>query len=532
MNPLATRVDPRSDAFRRNREANLESVQKLHEHLARARAGGGEKYVKRHLERGKLLPRQRIDRLLDRDSPFLELLPLAGLHEESLVPGGSVVTGIGYVATTPVMVSASESTIQGGAIGPIGLKKAGRVAEIAWENRLPAIHLIESAGADLPNQAEIFVPGGGGFREITRRSEHRVPTISLVFGSCTAGGAYVPGMSDYVVMVKRAAYMYLAGPPLVKMATGEVVDDEALGGAEMHTRISGVSDYLAEDEVDCLRIGREIVSRLGGRRRLLEPTGPGDAPLYDAEELLGIASADVRTPFDSREVISRIVDGSRFAEFKPLYGPTLVCGFAELAGYPIGILANNGILYSESANKGAQFIQLCNQADTPLLFLQNITGFMVGRAAEEAGIIKAGAKMINAVSNSTVPAITVMIGGSYGAGNYAMMGRAYRPRFLFTWPNHRIAVMGPEQLAGVLDIVRRESAAKQGKPVNEEELSMLKQMLAGKVENESTCWSATGRMFDDGVIDPRQTRAILAFALSVIHRLPVEGTTSWGTFRH
>ena len=510
----------------------MAGVAELGRHLAAARAGGGERYVKRHKERGKLLPRERIERLLDRDSPFLELCALAGMHEGG-IPGGALVAGIGWVSRTPCLVSASEATIQGGAIGPVGLRKSTRVGEIAWENRLPAVHLIESAGADLPNQAEIFVPGGAGFRHIAQRSAARLPTVSLVFGSCTAGGAYIPGMSDYTVMVQQAAFMYLAGPPLVKMALGEIVDDERLGGAEMHARTSGVNDYLARDEADCLRIGREIVERFGWRSASDAPRGPGDAPLFDAEELLGIASADVKVPFDAREVIARLVDGSRFSEFKPLYGSTLVTGYAELAGYRVGVLANNGILHADSANKGAQFIQLCNQTHTPLLFLQNITGFMVGRAAEEAGIIKAGAKLINAVSNSTVPAVTIMIGGSYGAGNYAMMGRAYRPRFLFTWPNHRIAVMGPEQLAGVVDIVKRDAAAKAGKPVNEEELDGLKAMLAGKVEYESTCWAATGRLFDDGVIDPRSTRDVLALALRIIHDgAAPEGTSTWGTFRH
>jgi acetyl-CoA carboxylase carboxyltransferase component len=530
--PLPTRIDVRSETFVRNREANLASVEILHKHLAKARAGGGEKYVQRHVERGKLLPRQRIDLLLDRDSPFLELCPLAGLHEGGSVPGGAVIGGVGVVSGVACLLTASDATVQGGAIGPIGVKKSARLGEVARDNDLPAIHLIESAGADLPNQAEIFVPGGAGFREITQRSAARVPTISLVFGSCTAGGAYVPGMSDYTVMVNEAAFMYLAGPPLVKMATGEVVDDEALGGAAMHSRLSGVSDYLALDERDCIRIGREIVGRLGWRPKTPPPTGPVDAPLYPSEDLLGIASHDVKVPFDVREVIARIVDGSRFHEFKSAYGPTLVCGFADLGGRRVGVLANNGILFSESANKGAQFIQLCNQIDTPLLFLQNITGFMVGRSVEEGGIIKNGAKLINAVSNSTVPAITMMIGGSYGAGNYAMMGRAYQPRFVFTWPNHRIAVMGPEQLAGVIDIVKRDAAAKQGKPVNEQELGMMKQMLAGKVEHESTCWSSTGRLWDDGIIDPRDTRAVLLLALATTHCAPVQGATSWGTFRH
>jgi acetyl-CoA carboxylase carboxyltransferase component len=531
VHPLPSRVDLRSDAFRANHEANLASVAKLREHLAKAHAGGGEKYNQRHIARGKLLPRARVDLLLDRDSPFLELCPLAGLHEGG-VPGGSVIGGVGRVSGVECLITASEATVQGGAIGPIGVKKSARLGEVAVENRLPAVHLIESAGADLPNQAEIFVPGGAGFKEITRRSREGVPTVALVFGSCTAGGAYIPGMSDYTVMVKEQAYMYLAGPPLVKMATGEIVDDEALGGAAMHSRISGVSDYLADDERDCIRIGREIIGRFGWKKLGPAPTGPGDAPLHAAEDLLGIASADVKVPFDALEVIARLVDGSRFHPFKPAYGSTLICGFAEIGGWRVGILANNGVLFSESANKGAQFIQLCNQTDTPLLFLQNITGFMVGRAVEEGGIIKNGAKLINAVSNSTVPAITLMIGGSYGAGNYAMAGRAYEPRFLFAWPNHRIAVMGPEQLSGVIDIVKREAAAKQNKPVNEAELAMMKQMLAGKVDLESTCWSSTGRLWDDGIIDPRDTRTVLLLALSAIHNAPVGGTNAWGTFRH
>ncbi|TNE86964.1 MAG: acyl-CoA carboxylase subunit beta [Deltaproteobacteria bacterium] len=532
MTPLASRIDPRSEGFLKNREANLASIETLREHLAKARAGGGEKYVARHVARGKLLPRQRIDLLLDRDSPFLELCPLVGMHEGGKVPGGSLVAGIGLVHGVPVMISASEATVQGGAIGPWGVKKADRIGEIAWECRLPAIHLIESAGADLPNQSEIFVPGGAGFRHITQRSEAGLPTLSLVFGSCTAGGAYIPGMSDYTVMVREAAYMYLAGPPLVKMALGEIVDDETLGGADLHSRVSGVSDYLADSEADAVRLGREIVYNLGWQPSGPAPTGRGDAPVYDADELLGIASADLKVPFDAREVIARVVDGSRFHEFKPPYGNTLVTGWAELGGYRVGVLANNGVLFKESSEKGAQFIQLCNQTNTPLLFLQNITGFMVGKEAEAGGIIKAGAKLINAVSNSKVPAITVMIGGSYGAGNYAMMGRAYRPRFLFTWPNHKIAVMGSEQLAGVIDLVKREAAAKKGQPVDEAKLGMLKQMLAGKVEHESSCWAATGRMFDDGVIDPRDTRAVLVQALTAIHMAPVGGTTSWGTFRH
>ena len=530
MHPLPTRVDPGSDAFLRNQELNLLSLDQLRLKLAQARAGGGDREVKRHLSRGKLLPRQRVELLLDRGSAFLELGALAGGHDGH--PGAGVIGGVGRVAGTEVMITASEATVQGGAINSAGVQKSARLSQIALENRLPTVHCIESAGADLPNQADIFVPGGAGFREITERSKLRIPTVSLVFGSCTAGGAYIPGMSDYVVMVKEAAYMYLAGPPLVKMALGEEVDDESLGGAAMHSRESGVSDYMADSELDAIRLGREIVAQIGWRKQGPQPTGRGDAPLHDPDELLGIASADVKHPFDAHEIIARIVDGSRFHEFKPLYGATLVCGYAEISGYRVGVVANNGVLFTESANKGAQFIQLCNQSDTPLLFLQNTTGFMVGRAAEAGGIIKAGAKLVNAVSNSTVPAITLMIAGSYGAGNYAMMGRAYNPRFLFTWPNHRIAVMGPEQLAGVLDLVKRQAAAKKGVPVNEEELAMLKAMLVGKIDHESTALYATGRQWDDGVIDPRDTRSVLSLALSAIHTAPVAGTSAWGTFRH
>jgi acyl-CoA carboxylase subunit beta len=527
--PLRSRLEVRSEPYRANREQNLAGVALLGEWLGKARAGGGERAVARHVARGKLLPRERLDLLLDRDSPLLEIAPLAGCHEAGVVPGGSIVAGIGFVHGAACLVTASDATVQGGAINPWGLLRSARLAEVGLENRLPEVHLVESAGADLPRQAELFVPGGGAFRNITRRSADGLPTIALVFGSCTAGGAYIPGMSDYVVMVENQAYMYLAGPPLVKMATGEVVDDEALGGAVLHNTVSGVSDWMARDEAHAVHLGRQLIGSLG----LGAPweTG-GDEPLFDREELLGVASADVKVPFDPREVLARVVDGSRFLEFKPLYGPSLVTGWATVCGHPVGVLANHGVLHSDSANKGAQFVQLCNARQTPMIFLQNITGFMVGRAAEASGIIKAGAKLINAVSNATVPAITVMIGGSYGAGNYAMMGRAYRPRFLFTWPNHRIAVMGPEQLAGVLDIVRRDSAAKKGEAVDEEQLSMMKQMLAGKVELESTCWSSTGRLWDDGVIDPRDTRAVLGMALAVIERSCVERTPSWGTFRH
>jgi acyl-CoA carboxylase subunit beta len=532
MRTLPSRVDRSSEAFQANHAAMSAAVVRLDVELAKSRAGGGEKYNRRHLEAGKLLPRERIELLLDPDSYFLELCPLAGLDLPGVAPGASVVGGIGLVEGVECLISASESTVKGGAINESGVKKSNRLSDIAYANRLPAISLIESAGADLPNQSKIFVPGGRGFRELTRRSKDRIPTICLVFGSSTAGGAYIPGMSDYVVMVQDQAKVFLAGPPLVKMTTGEVTDDESLGGAAMHSRVSGVSDYLARDEHDALRLGREIVETLNWRKAGETKLREVEAPLYEADELLGIVSSDVRVPFDAREVIARIVDGSRFHEFKPDYGTTLVTGWAFVHGYLVGILANNGILFSEAANKGAQFIQLCNQKDVPLVFLQNITGFMVGKSYEEGGIIKNGAKLINAVSNSTVPAITFMTGSSYGAGNYAMCGQAYEPRFLFTWPNHRIAVMGPDQLAGVLGIIKREAAAKAGQPVDEEQIAMMQEMVRSQIEQESDAWFATAQGWDDGIIDPRDTRTVLAICLSAAYNRQVRGTTEWGVFRH
>ncbi|MCC7382487.1 MAG: acyl-CoA carboxylase subunit beta [Deltaproteobacteria bacterium] len=529
---LRSKIDRRSDLFRANYDANLKELEAVEAALAQARQGGGERYVARHRAAGKLLPRERIELLLDRDAHFLELGALAGHDVPGESTGVGLIAGIGVVSGVECMITASEATVKGGAISDLGVTKSRRMAEIGEQNHLPAISLIESAGADLPNQSKIFVRGGRGFRDLTRASAAKVPTVCLVFGSSTAGGAYIPGMSDYVVMVKNQAQVYLAGPPLVKMATGEVSDHEALGGAEMHSRRSGVSDYLAEDENDAIRIGREIMAHLNWRKLGPNPARPVEEPIYDPDELLGVASRDVRAPFDAREVIARIVDGSCFSEFKPLYGSTLICGWAYLHGYPIGILANNGILFSESAHKGAQFIQLCNQVDVPLLFLQNITGFMVGRSYEEEGIIKNGAKLINAVSNSTVPAITVMIGASYGAGNYAMAGRAYDPRFLFTWPNHRIAVMGGKQLAGVLEIIKREAAEKKGEQVDEEHLAMAKQMIELQIAEESTALFASARLWDDGIIDPRRTREIVAIGLSTAHTNRVQGTNAWGVFRH
>jgi acetyl-CoA carboxylase carboxyltransferase component len=530
MPVLPTRVDPRSEAYRVNHAAMLEQVQLLDEQLAVARAGGGDKYVRRHRERKKLLPRERIELLLDRDarSSSSRRWRRGGRSSPS---GASVVTGVGVVSGVECVLIASDPTVKGGATNPYSLDKSARAMEIAAHNRLPLINLTESAGADLPQQSKIFVRGGRTFRELTRRSAERIPTICLVFGSSTAGGAYVPGMSDYAVFVKNAARVFLAGPPLVKMAINEDADEESLGGAEMHSKVSGVSDYLAEDELDAIRLGRQIVAHLNWRKKGRAKMATPEEPRYDPGELLGIGSIDVRKPFEVREVIARIVDGSRFDEFKPAYGTTLVTGWAHLHGFPIGILGNNGILFSDSSEKAAQFIQLCNKIDVPLLFLQNITGFMVGTQYERGGIIKDGAKMINAVSNSTVPMFTLMIGSSYGAGNYGMCGRAYDPRFLFTWPNHRIAVMGPEQLAGVMSIVRRGAAERSGQPYDEAEDRAVRQMVESQIEQESNAFFATARVWDDGVIDPRDTRTVLGIAISAAFSNVVRGTDRFGVFR-
>ena len=530
MEVLRSNADTHAETYRTNREGFLEQISCLNEQLALARAGGGEKYVQRHLERGKLMARERVELLLDRDSPFLELSPLCAWGTEFGL-GGSVVTGIGVVSGVECLIMANEPTMKGGSINPYGLRKNARAMEISAHSCLPLINLTESGGADLPFQSETFVPGGRMFREITRRSAERIPQVCLVFGSSTAGGAYVPGMSDYVVMVKDGAKVFLGGPPLVKMAIHEDTDEESLGGAEMHSRVSGVSDYLALDERDAIRLGREIVAQLNWRKLGWSKRVAVEEPLYDPDEILGLTSIDVRKPFDVKEIIARIVDGSRFHEFKPTYGTTLVTGYAHIHGYPVGILANNGVLFSESSEKGAQFIQLCNQSDTPIVFLQNITGFMVGTRYEQGGIIKDGAKLINAVSNSGVPHLTIMVGASYGAGNYGMAGRAYDPRFLFTWPNHRIAVMGAEQLAGVLSIVRRQAAERAGQPFNEAEDQMLRQMVQGQIEKESYAFFATARVWDDGIIDPRDTRTVLGICLSAVHTGAVEGTRGYGVFR-
>ncbi len=531
MDVIKSQVRRHSESYQTNRKGFLGAIEKLDAALAEANAGGGDKYVQRFHDKGKLLPRERIELTLDPGSFFLELLPLMGHGMRGVGMGGGVVGGIGLVHGVECLITANEATMKGGAVNEWGLKKSRRLAQIADENGLPTIALTESAGADLPNQAQIFVPGGETFRDITRRSKNRLPSICVVFGNSTAGGAYVPGLSDYVIMVDGGAKVFLAGPPLVKMATGEVTDDESLGGARMHSRVSGVSDYLARNETEAIQMARDIVLHLKWKKAQ-GPDQRAEAPLYDPDELLGVASFDPRFPFDQREVIARIADGSRMSEFKREYGSTLVTGWAHIHGYLVGILANNGILFSESAEKGAQFIALCNQRAIPLLFLQNITGFMVGRSYEEGGIIKHGAKLINAVSNSTVPIFTVMTGSSYGAGNYGMAGRAYQPRFLFGWPNHKIAVMGGEQLSGVLEIIKREAAEKAGETLDEKGLAMTKQIIKAQIDKESDAFYATARGWDDGLIDPRQTRDALGIAISAATTNPIEPTTSWGVFRH
>ena len=531
MTTLTSTLDTTSEEFATNRQTLLDQVADLDAEHATAVGGGGAKYTERHRNRGKLPVRERIELLLDEDSPFMELSGLAAWGSDFAV-GASVVTGIGVVSGVECMISASDPTVRGGASNPWTLKKVLRANEIALTNRLPMINLTESGGADLPTQKEIFIPGGAMFRDLTRLSAAGIPVVSLVFGNSTAGGAYVPGMSDYVVMIKERSKVFLAGPPLVKMATGEDSNDESLGGADMHARTSGLADYFAVDEHDAIRLGRRIVARLNWDKHGPAPRQAVSPPRYDEDELLGLVPTDPKMPFDPREVIARVVDGSDFDEFKPLYGSSLVTGWAQLHGYPIGILANaRGVLFSEEAQKAAQFIQLANQIDTPLIFLQNTTGYMVGEEYERGGIIKHGAMMVNAVANSKVPHITLVMASSYGAGNYGMCGRAFEPRFLFSWPNAKSAVMGPQQLAGVISIVARQSAESRGNPYDEDADAAMKEMIEAQIEDESTAKFLSGRLLDDGIIDPRDTRTVLGLALSAIHSAPVKGADGFGTFR-
>jgi acyl-CoA carboxylase subunit beta len=530
MTVLTSVVDPTAEEFRANRKHQLGLIERLDEQLRLAVAGGGERYVARHRARGRLTVRERIELLVDRDSPFLELSTLAAWGTEFTV-GATVVTGIGVVSGVEAMIIGHDPTVRGGAMNPYSLRKTLRALEIARINRLPVVNLVESGGADLPTQLDLFVPAGRIFHELTELSALAIPTVALVFGNSTAGGAYVPGMCDHAVLVAERAKVFLGGPPLVKMATGEDADDEALGGADMHTRVSGLGDHFAVDELDAIRIGRAIMARLNWRK-LGPPPGPVVAPVYDPDEILGVLPPDPKVPFDPREVLARTVDGSEFDEYKPRYGTSLVTGWARLHGYPIGVLANHrGVLFSEEAKKATEFILLANQTDTPLVFLQNTTGYMVGTDYEQGGIIKDGAKMINAVTNSAVPHLTLNMASSFGAGNYGMSGRAYDPRLMFAWPGAKLAVMGAAQLAGVLSIVGRASAAAQGKPFDEDADRARTAAVEAQIETESDAFAVTARLYDDGIVDPRDTRTVLGIALSAVHSQTVAGRRGFGVFR-
>jgi acetyl-CoA carboxylase carboxyltransferase component len=543
---LRSQLDPRQPDFQENRAAmlaKLEEIERLHDE---AEAGGGEYHHQRLAQRGKLPVRERIALALDPDSPFLEISPLAG-YDSDFAMGGGAVMGIGIIAGVECVLFANDPTVLGGALTPYVSKKWMRALQIARDNRIPYVSLVESAGADLrmegsgeggegksrrrPARTGHFAESGRFFYEMIELSKLRIPTVCVVFGSSTAGGAYQPGMSDYNIVIREQSKIFLAGPPLVKMATGEESDDETLGGAKMHAEVSGLGEYFAEDERDALRLCREAVSHLNWRKPGPPPSLAADEPVLDPEELLGLMDPDLRRPVDVRDVIGRIVDGSRFQEFKPRYGPTLVCGWASIHGYPVGILGNNGVIYPESAEKAAHFIQLCNQIDVPLLFLQNLTGFIVGRDYEAAGIIKKGSQMLNAVTNSTVPHLTVIFGASYGAGTYAMSGRAFENRFTFIWPSAKIAVMGGKQIAGVMSIVRRGQAARKGEPFDEEADAKIRAAVEARQEKGSLALEATGAISDDGILDPRDTRTVLGMCLSVVRNTPVEGARGYGVFR-
>ncbi len=533
MEQLESRIDTGSPEFQERSRAMALLVDGLRKELAQARQGGAGR--ERHAEQKKMFVRDRVDALLDPGSPFLELSPLAahGMYEGE-APGAGLVTGIGRVSGMEVMVVANDATVKGGTYFPITVKKHLRAQEVAEENRLPCVYLVDSGGAFLPLQAEVFPDRehfGRIFYNQARMSARRIPQVAVVMGSCTAGGAYVPAMSDEAVIVKGTGTIFLAGPPLVKAATGEEVSAEELGGGDVHTRISGVADHLADDDAHALEIARSIVGTLGGVKTLPADRQTPEEPACDPKEIYGVLPRDPREPYDVREVIARLVDGSRFQEFKARYGTTLVCGFARLSGFLVGILANNGILFSESALKATHFIEMCAQRKVPLLFLQNITGFMVGKEYERGGIAKDGAKMVHAVANAAVPKITVIIGGSFGAGNYGMCGRAYDPRFLFTWPNARISVMGGPQAASVLSTVKQDQLARAGKPpMTPAEVEEFERPTREKYEAEGNPYYATARLWDDGVLDPAETRAALSLALSASFNAPIP-ETEFGIFR-
>ncbi|WP_170436886.1 carboxyl transferase domain-containing protein [Ruegeria arenilitoris] len=525
---------PSSDGFKQNRAAHLEALAQISEAAEAARMGGGEKSRERHVSRGKMLPRRRVANLLDPGSPFLEIGATAayGMYGGA-APCAGVIAGIGRVQGQEVMVVCNDATVKGGTYYPMTVKKHLRAQEIAEENHLPCIYLVDSGGANLPNQDEVF-PDRDHFGRIfynqARMSAKGIPQIAVVMGSCTAGGAYVPAMSDVTIIVKEQGTIFLAGPPLVKAATGEVVSAEDLGGGDVHTRLSGVADYLAEDDAHALALARRAVGSLNRHKPQTVDWASPEDPAYDPEEILGVVPADLRTPYDIREVIARLVDGSRFDEFKPRFGETLVTGFAHVKGCPIGIIANNGVLFSEAAQKGAHFVELCSQRKIPLVFLQNITGFMVGRKYENEGIARHGAKMVTAVATTSVPKITMLVGGSFGAGNYGMAGRAYQPRFLWTWPNSRISVMGGEQAAGVLATVKRDGIERQGGTWSAEEEAEFKRPTLEMFEEQSHPLYASARLWDDGIIDPRKSRDVLALSLSAALNAPIEDTR-FGVFR-
>ncbi|MFO7770470.1 MAG: carboxyl transferase domain-containing protein [Roseovarius gahaiensis] len=531
---LNSKAIPASADFQANRQAHLEALSLVREAAELAAAGGGEAARERHIGRGKMLPRERVANLLDPGSPFLEVGATAahGLYDGA-APCAGVIAGIGRVHGQDCMIVCNDATVKGGTYYPMTVKKHLRAQEIAEECHLPCLYLVDSGGANLPNQDEVF-PDRDHFGRIfynqARMSAKGIPQIAVVMGSCTAGGAYVPAMSDVTIIVKEQGTIFLAGPPLVKAATGEVVSAEDLGGGDVHTRLSGVADYLAEDDGHALALARRAVAGLNRVKPTSVHWATPEEPAYDPEELLGVVPADLRTPYDIREVIARLVDGSRFDEFKARFGETLVCGFAHLKGCPVGIVANNGVLFSEAAQKGAHFVELCSQRKIPLVFLQNITGFMVGRAYENEGIARHGAKMVTAVATTSVPKITMVVGGSFGAGNYGMSGRAYQPRFMWSWPNSRISVMGGEQAAGVLATVKRDAIERKGGAWSTEEEAAFKRPTVEMFERQSHPLYASARLWDDGIVDPRKSRDVLALSLNAALCAPIE-ETRFGVFR-
>lgn len=534
MAKIVSKINPRSPEFIENAQAMQVQVDDLKEKLEQIKLGGGEKSRERHLSRGKLLPRDRVNALLDDGSPFLELSQLAAYEVyDDNVPAAGIITGIGRVGGQECIIVANDATVKGGTYYPLTVKKHLRAQTIAQENNLPCIYLVDSGGANLPNQDDVF-PDKEHFGRIffnqANMSAQAIPQIAVVMGSCTAGGAYVPAMADESIIVKEQGTIFLAGPPLVKAATGEVVSAEDLGGADVHCRTSGVADHYAQNDNHALKLANTVVSNLNRVKPVQMNIKPVAEPAYDIDEIYGIIPKDARQPFDIREIIARVVDGSEFDEFKALYGTTLVCGFSRIHGYPVGIVANNGILFGESAQKGAHFIELCAQRKIPLVFLQNITGFMVGQQYEAGGIAKHGAKMVTAVATAQVPKFTILIGGSFGAGNYGMCGRAYDPRFLFMWPNARISVMGGEQAAGVLAQVKRDQKDKRGENWSQEEEEQFKQPIIDTYEHQGHPYYASARLWDDGVIDPAQTRQILGLAISASLNKPIE-ETKFGLFR-